>query len=189
MFDDVRFDFVLSLLAYSSALLLVLLWLRRLLATRTSGRLAQLRFRRVHGARVVELLGGRLDPQTGSPWIDTFLGGRPVQLVAAPLEGRLQAGVGLLAHDLPANVWHTSGGDDELELAPGIDAEAARAIVAELHAAEVDSVACGMPLDTEHRPSHILRMRFNSVDELPDRFDRIAPLLERLEGLAELASD
>jgi hypothetical protein len=184
MFDEVRFDFVVSLLAYSGALLLVLLWLRRLLATRTSGRLAQLRFRRVHGARVVELLGGRLDPQAGSPWIDTFLDGRAVQLVAAPLEGRLQAGVALLAHDLPVNVWHTVGDNDELELAPGVDGEAARAIVAELHAAEVDSVACGMPLDTEHRPTHIMRLRFDSVEELPARFERIAPLLARLEQLA-----
>lgn len=182
---DVRYDFVLVLATGSLAALLVLLVIRDQLARRGSGRLAQLRFRRVHGARVVELLGGRLDPQPGSPWIDTFVDGRAVQLVAARVDGRLQAGLQLLQHDIPVNVWHTSGDDDELEVPDGVDRAATSAIVDELRAAEVDSIACGVPIELDPRPPHVLRMRLDDVEELPARLTRIAPLLERLEQLLD----
>lgn len=178
---DVQFTYVFVLALVCGGMLAVLFALRSALARRGSGRLAQLRFRRVHGPRVVELLGGRLDPRQGSPWIDTMLGGRAVQLVAAPVDGRMQAGVQLLAHDIGVNVWHTTGGRDELEAPEGVDLDSLAAIVDALRAAEVDSVACGVPIDSDPRPPHLVRMRFDSVEELPARFDRIAPLLEQLE--------
>jgi hypothetical protein len=172
------------LIVVCGSLLLVMLGLRRLIAARSTGRLAQLRFRRLHGARVVELIGGRLDPQPGSPWIDTWIDARAVQLVAAQLDDGFQAGIRLLDHAIPVNVWHTSGDASELELPPSIEPSSVQAIVAALRDAGVDSIACGAPIDSEPRPPHIVRMRFGTIDELPERCARIAGLLEQLESLA-----
>ena len=175
----------LAWLAGTSAVLVGGSYLLRARIARTgSGRIAQLRFRSLHGNRVVELLGGRLDPRRGSPWIDTYLDGRAVQLLAAPLDGRMQAGVLLLDHHLPVNVWHTSGDPDELEAPPGTDLDELAAITAMLRATEVDSVACGTRIDSDPRPPHIVRVRFDDVEQLRDHLGRIAPLLERLEQLA-----
>lgn len=183
MSGDVRLDMVAWLAAGSLALLGAIMLLRGQLARRGSGRLAQLRFRRLHGAQVARALDGRLDPQAGSPWIEGLLDGRPIRLVAAPLEGRMQAGVQLLAHDLPANVWHTSGDADELEAADGVDLQALATMVEELRALEVDSVACGAPITSDPRPPHILRLRFDDPAELPASLRAVAPLLLRLEQL------
>ena len=157
--------------------------LRRWLAQRSSGRLAQLEFRRRHGARVVELLGGRLDPRRGSPWIDTYLGDRRVQLVAAPLDGRMQAGVLLLEHELPVNFWDLADPDGEVEVAGGLEPARIADVATRLRELEVDSLACGMPIDEDPRPPHVVRLRFDSVDELPDRLDALAPLLGQLESM------
>lgn len=184
MSGEVRLDLVAWLVGGSLLLLAAMTLLRDQLARRGSGRLAQLRFRRVHGAALARELGGRLDPQAGSPWVEGMLDGRPVRLVAAPVEGRMQAGVQLLAHDLPVNVWHTSGEPEELEVAPGVDEQAASALVAQLRALDVDSVTCGVPIDSEPRPPHILRLRFDGPEELPARLDAVAPVLVRLEELS-----
>jgi hypothetical protein len=186
--DDLQVGVLAWLLAVCGGLVLASTIARALLARHTSGRLAQLHFRRVHGVRVVALLGGRLDPRRGSPWIDTFLEGRPVQLVAAPLEGRLQAGIVLLDRELPANVWHTGGQTPELEALAGVDLDQLREAAAQLRELEVDSVACGVPIDSDPRPEHIVRMRFDEVDDLPDRLARLAPVLDRIERL-EPATD
>ncbi len=159
------------------------LGMRMLLARYGSGRVAQLHFRRVHGQQVVRLLGGRLDPRRGSPWIDTYLDERPVQLVAAPVEGRLQAGIALLDHRLPMNAWDLSAADGELELLDGVDRAAVGPVLDELRAAHVDSLACGVAIDTPDRPPHIVRMRFDSVDELPDRFTQLGVTLRALEAM------
>lgn len=180
---DVDFHLVAWLVAVCAVLIGTSLALRTLLARRGSGRLAQLRFRRSYGAQVVDRFGGRLDPRAGSPWIDTYVDGRPVQLLAAPLDGTFQAAVVLLDHAVPANVWHTSGGDDELEAPATVDRTALTAIVAQLAAEQVDSLTCGASLDADPRPPHILRMRFSDLDDLAARLDRVAPLLRDLEGL------
>lgn len=181
---DVNVSYALTLIAICSVIGVAVALLRRWIAMHSIGRLAQLRFRRLHGTRIIELLGGRLDPQPGSPWIDSWLDGRPIQLVAAPLEGAYQAGVLLLDYAIPVNIWHTSGDDDELEIPVSIDRSAVTAIVDELRAVGVDSVTCGVPLDAEQRPVHLLRARFADVAALPGLLTQIAPLLARLEGLA-----
>ncbi|MCB0877574.1 MAG: hypothetical protein KDC46_01135 [Thermoleophilia bacterium] len=181
--QDVNLEFLGWLVVVCAALIAVSTLLRSAIARTSTGRLAQLRFRRLHGDRVVELLGGRLDPRRGSPWIDTYLDGRRVQLVAAPLDGAMQAGVLLLEHEIPANVWHTDGAADELEPADGIDAAALAAVVTQLRELRVDSVTCGAAIDSDPRPPHLLRMRFDGVDDLPARFEAVAPLLARLEAL------
>lgn len=181
---DVRYDFALPLIAACSVILLAIFALRRWIAAHSSGRLAQLRFRRLHGARIVELLGGRLDPQPGSPWIESRIDGRAIRLVAAPLDEGFQAGIELLEHEIPVNVWHTTGDQDELELPDSIAVAELSTIVAELHEAGVDSVTCGTLLSDDPRPPHIARVRFRHVAGLPASLARIAPLLDRLEGLA-----
>ena len=179
----VRYDLVLVLLLSCSLLVAVLMALRLQLARTGSGRLAQLRFRRLHGRRLADALDGQLDPRRGSPWIDGSLDGRAIQLVAAPVAGRMQAGVLLLDHQLPVNAWHCSGGDDELEVSPGVDRDAARELVAQLASMDVDSVSCGVDLDADPRPAHIVRMQFDDVDDLLVRLARLAPLLVALEEL------
>lgn len=183
MSGEVRVDFVAWLVGGSLLLLAAIMLLRDQLARRSSGRLAQLRFRRLHGAGLARALDGRLDPQPGSPWIEGLLDGRPIRIVAAPVEGRLQAGVQLLAHELPANVWHTSGEAGELEAAPGVDEQALVRLAHELRALEVDSLACGAPITSEPRPDHILRLRFDAAEELPARLAAVAPVLLRIEQL------
>lgn len=183
MSGDVRLDLVAWLAGGSLLLLGTIVLLRDQLARRSSGRLAQLRFRRLHGVELARQLDGRLDPQPGSPWIEGLLDGRPIRLVAAPVEGRMQAGVQLLAHDLPANVWHTGGEPDDVEAADGIDPQALATIIEELRRLEVDSLACGTPITSDPRPPHILRLRFDDAAELPARLGAVAPVLLRLEQL------
>jgi hypothetical protein len=180
---EVHFQLVGWLAVASAVLVGSALALRSLLARHGSGRLAQLRFRRLHGAQVVERLGGRLDPRPGSPWIDTYVDERPVQLLAAPLDGAMQAGILLLDHAIGVNAWHTGGDEDELEAPASVDREALLALVARLAAEQVDSLTCGAPLDAEPRPPHLLRMRFSDVDDLAARLARVAPLLRDIEAL------
>ncbi len=158
----------------------------RIWFTRTgSGRLAQVEFRRRSGARVAQLLDGEVDPRPNSPWIAVQVDGRPARMVAARVDGRMQAGVELFERAIPVNVYLTSGDPDELELAPGVDQGAVLDVVEQLRAAEVDSCASTMPIARLDGAPHVLRMRFDSVDELPARFHRVAPLLRELEQLGE----
>ena len=165
------------------AMALAALLLRRLLARRGSGRLAQLQFRRDHGARVAQLLDGEVDPRPHSPWIAIQVDGRPARMVAAPLGRRMQAGIELFGRTIPVNVWLTDGSLDELELPDDVDADVVRSIVARLRAADVDSLATIAPIAQAQELPHVLRMQFDDIEELPDRLARVAELLTELEAL------
>lgn len=166
------------------AVVLLITWsLRRTLALRGRGQLAQVEFSKRHGARVAELLGGAVDPRPNSPWITFTFDGGDARLVAAPVANRMQAGIELHERELPVNIWFTNGDRTEIEVPKGISEEAVLAIVARLAAADVDSVSTSMPIrDAEGMP-RILRMQFDDVEELPARLDRVAPLLRELEAL------
>lgn len=163
------------------------LLLRRLLARRGSGRLAQLQFRRDHGAQVARLLGGEVDPRPHSPWIAIEVDGRPARMVAARLGRRMQAGIELFERSIPVNIWLTDGDLDELELPDDIDSDVVRSIVARLRAADVDSLSTIAPIAHSDQLPHVLRMQFDDVAELPDRLARIAPLLTELEDLRSVS--
>lgn len=173
----------LAFVAACAALVLLMAGVRRLLARRGSGRLGQLEFRRRHGERVAELLGGSPDPRPGSPWIAIRVGGRPARMVAAPIGGgQLQAGIELLDHESEIDVFHTSGEPDELGLPPGVDTDAVLDVVDELRQLEVDNVARPAPGAT-----HVMRVRFRQLEELPERLAVIAPLLAQLEDCSAQA--
>ena len=73
---------------------LALMPVRRAFARRNAGRVAQLEFKREHGARIVELLGQGVepDPRRGSPWIAIHVGDGAAMFAAARLHrGRRQA--------------------------------------------------------------------------------------------------
>jgi hypothetical protein len=178
---------IVAIIALAMALLA--LALRRVLAQRGSGRLAQVAFRKQHGARVARLLDGEVDQRPHSPWIAIQVDGRPARMVAAPLAGRLQAGIELYERTIPLNIWLTDGTLDELELPDDVDAELARSIVARLRAADVDSCSTIAPIEQSEGMPHVLRMQFDDVDELPDRIARIAPLLTELESIAPRPAD
>lgn len=154
--------------------------LRRVLAVRGHGLLAQREFRRRHGRRLAALLDGQLDPQHRSPWIEFHLGGRPARLVAAPLgDETSQAGVELAAWSLPVQVWHaTSEGVHELEIPSGVDRGAVEQIATQLAELGVDNVASP---DMDGGTAHLLRVRFTTFEQLRERLESIAPLLEQLE--------
>lgn len=161
-------------------LIALLLLLRRALARRGSGRLAQVEFRRRHGDAVARLLGGEPDPRPGSPWIAIRVGGRPARMVAAPIGGgTLQAGIELPSHELQLDVFHTSGEPDELELPPGTDEVAVLEVVEQLRVLRVDNVARPVPGGV-----HVMRVQFSDVEALARQLEAIAPLLERLEAAA-----
>lgn len=168
---------------------------RLLAARRGSGLLAQRRFKQLNGRRIAGMLDGSVDPQPGSPWVAIRIDGRAARMVAAPIgrgaERTLQAGIELIDWQLPVQIWLTSGGadDDELEVAAGVDRATAEALVGELHAEGVDSVASPVSEDGEQTGPHVLRMRFAEVDELPDRLTRVGVLLEQLERLAPADAD
>lgn len=165
------------------AMAIAALLARRVLARRGSGRLAQLTFRREHGARVARLLDGEVDPRPHSPWIAIEVDGRPARMVAAPLGGRMQAGIELFERAIPVNIWLTDGDLDELELPDDIDTDVVRSVVARLRAADVDSCSTIAPIAQASGMPHVLRMQFDDVEELPERLARIAPLLTELETL------
>lgn len=157
---------------------------RRSLAQRGSGRLAQVRFRKVHGARVAALLDGEVDPRPQSPWIAVEVDGRPAKLVAAPVANRMQAGIELFERAIPVNIWFTNGDRTEIDVPDGISEDAVLAIVERLRAADVDSCSTSAPIDQSEGMPHVLRMQFDDVEELPERLARIARLLDELEALA-----
>lgn len=159
------------------------LLLRRVLARRGSGRLAQLAFRREHGAHAARLLHGEVDPRPHSPWIAIEIDGHPARMVAARIGRRMQAGIELFGRSIPVNIWLTDGDLDELELPDDIDTDVVRSIVARLRAADVDSCSTIAPIAHSAELPHVLRMQFDDVEELPDRLARIAPLLTELEAL------
>ncbi len=159
--------------------------LRRSLTRRGSGRLAQVAFRKQHGERVARLLEGEADPRPHSPWIAIQVDDRPARMVAAPVAGRMQAGIELHERAIPVNVWFTNGDPTEVEVPDGIDEAAVLAIVAKLRAAEVDSLSTGAPIQFSGEAPHVLRMRFDDVAELPERLKTVAPLLTELEQLRE----
>jgi hypothetical protein len=172
----------LLLLLGASLIVVLVVLVRRQFARRGSGRLAQLEFKRQHGARVAERLDGSVDPRVGSPWIAITLGGRPARLVAAPLAGRLQAGIDLVDHELPLQVFFARAHAREVEFEQQPPAEAAAEadrIVDELEALDVENVASPEPGAT-----HVLRVNADDVDQLVARLVAIAPLLDRLEALA-----
>lgn len=156
---------------------------RRSLARRGSGRLAQVQFRKQHGARVAQLLDGEVDPRPHSPWIAIEVDGRPAKLVAAPVANRMQAGIELFERAIPVNIWFTNGDRSEIDHADHIDEDAVLAIVARLSAADVDSCSTSAPIDQSEGMPHVLRVQFDDVEELPERLARIAPLLRELEAL------
>lgn len=157
--------------------------LRRSLARRGSGRLAQVHFRKEHGARVAQLLDGEVDPRPQSPWIAIEVDGRPAKLVAAPVANRMQAGIELFGRSIPVNIWFTNGDRTEIEHPDHIAEDDVLAIVARLRAADVDSCSTSAPIRQSDGMPHLLRMQFDDVAELPDRLARITPLLDELEAL------
>lgn len=173
-------DFTTAFLIGCSMLVAVLLLIRRALALRGSGRLAQLAFRRTHGEEVARLLDGSVDPRPSSPWIAIRVAGRPARMVAAPIGRRwMQAGIELADWTIPVEVFHAMGEPPELEVPAGIDEQAVVAIARELSELEVDSVSTiGVVGEV-----HVARMRFRDVADLPARVRSLGALLERLEGL------
>jgi hypothetical protein len=164
--------------------------LRRSLARRGSGRLAQVAFRKAHGAQVARLLDGEVDPRPHSPWIAIEVDGRPARLVAAPVPGgRMQAGIELFERAIPVNVWFTNGDRTELDVPDHIDEDAVLEIVARLGAANVDSCSTTMPIRHAGDAPHVLRMQFDEVSELPAQLARVAPLLTELEALGPRVGD
>jgi len=174
---------VTAFVVISLSVALLALALRRSLAKRGSGRLAQVAFRKEHGATVARLLDGEVDPRPHSPWIAIELDGRPAKLVAAPIPGgRMQAGIELFERSIPVNIWFTNGAREEIEHPDTIDEDDVLAIVAKLAAADVDSLSTGLPIAHEG-PPHILRIQFDEVADLPGALARVAPLLTELEQL------
>lgn len=169
----------LVILVAALLVLLAVLALRRWFARHGTGRLAQLEFRRRHGERTCTLLAGSPDPRPGSPWLAVRIGGRPARMVAARLpNGRLQAGVELLDHELAVDVFHTSGDPDELQAPPDTDLQALMDIVASLRELGVDNVARPVP-----GAAHVMRLQFDDVEQLPTLLEAVAAELESLEAL------
>ena len=173
----------LTVVAVALALALGALALRRRLARRGSGRLAQVEFRRRHGEHVAALLDGEVDPRPHSPWIAIRVDGRPARMVAARLDGRMQAGIELYERAIPVNIYLTNGDPDELDVPRDIGEAAVLAVATRLAAADVDSLAANAPIEQADGMPHVLRMRFDTVEELPDRIRAITPLLRELEAL------
>lgn len=159
--------------------------LRMYLARRSAGRLAQLEFKRQHGARVVELLGRGVAPdeRRGSPWMNVRIGGHEASLVAARLhKGRMQAGVQFDELLLPLEIWDTGAADGrmDIEVLEGVSDTDAALLVERLAAFGVDSCTSGtlggnIPV--------LLRVQFDDVEDLPTLFEDVARMLDALASL------
>ncbi|MCW2949523.1 MAG: hypothetical protein JWN41_536 [Thermoleophilia bacterium] len=173
-----------TLLALAVITLAVVLPLRRRALTRGSGHLAQLDFKRRHGAELTRLLAGDdvpTDTNVRSPWVNIELGGRAARMLAARIDpARLQAGVDLSSWQIPVEIWHTTGATHELDVPDNIDYDTVLGIVGELRALGVDNIASAAAGPFVR---HLMRVQFATIDELPAIFARIAPLLDRLEAL------
>lgn len=182
---------LLWFLAACSTIVALVAGLRARAARRGSGQLAQVRFRRMHGARVAALLGGELDPRAGSPWIAISVAGRPARMVAAPLDRAetLQAGIELLEHPMRVQVWHTGAHADEpaeVELGEGVERDAVAPVVAALRELGVDSCTSA---DLSGDYPHLVRARFASVDALPGLIAGVGEQVTRLMELSASAAD
>jgi hypothetical protein len=169
------------LLVVAGAIVTLVMLVRRRFSRHGSGRLAQLEFKRRYGAELARRLDGSVDPRVGSPWVAIRLGERPARLVAATLAGRIQAGVDLVDHELPLQVFYARAHAREVSFdAPPSAGEAAEAerLVDALDALDVENVASPAPGAT-----HVLRVNADDVDQLVERLGSIAPLLAQLEAL------
>lgn len=156
---------------------------RRAFARRNAGRTAQVAFKRAHGARIAELLaqGEPPDPRRGSPWIPIRFGAGSAMFAAARLHrGRLQAGVHLLDVILPVEIWHADPDELDVDVLDGVDRAAAEVIARQLGRLGVDSLASGQ-LGAGMPP--ILRVQFDTIDELPDLFAELDTLVQALVAL------
>ncbi|MCW2971877.1 MAG: hypothetical protein JWN72_150 [Thermoleophilia bacterium] len=175
-------DVVLIALAAVSVFV-VLPW-RRSALRRGAGPLAQMEFKRRHGAELVRLLGDGVPVDTlpRSPWTNIQLDDRAARIVVARLTpDRLQVGVDLTEWRIPVEIWLTDGSTHELDVPDDIDYDDVLAIVRDLHELGVDNVASNQ---AGALVRHIMRVQFTRLDELPELFARIAPHLRRLEQLA-----
>lgn len=165
---------------------LALMPVRRAFARRNAGRVAQLEFKREHGARIVELLGQGVepDPRRGSPWIAIHVGDGAAMFAAARLHrGRLQAGIHLLDVLLPVEIWDADPGANvtlDVDVIDGVDQAAAEVVARQLGVLGVDSLTSGQ-LGAGMPP--ILRVQFDDVEDLPELLAEIETLVRALVAL------
>lgn len=156
----------------------------RWFARRSAGAQAQLRFKRQHGPRVLQLLGAASvqDRRRNSPWINIRWGRGEAGMVSARLHrGRMQAAVRLDDVRLPVEIWHARpSGGSEFDVIDGIDRAHVEPLVERLAALHVDSIAAG---DLDGFAPPVVRVQYDDVEELPARFERIRELLDEVVAL------
>lgn len=173
---------VLLLIIISAISLAIGMPLKRAFAKRAASNTAQINFRKKNHSLIRDLVGGTVDddPRKNTPWIGVELASTTAVLTAAKISnGHYQAGIKLLEFRSQIQIWDTglSTNNIDYELIGNHSIDVLTTIE-EFKKLNVDSFSIEVPYE-ENPP--LIRVQFNSINDLPALFIELTKQLHWLE--------